>query len=81
MKKAVVAGAALLSGGEAAALVPATPCPVGIAVTGVHLVEGRDGALRTGAVAERVYYATFGMSDGDRTFAAEDAEAPSLAPG
>jgi hypothetical protein len=76
----VVAGAALLtSAPEAAALAPATPCPIGLAVTGVHLVEGRDGALRTGVVAERVYYATFAMTEGDRTFAAEDAENPSLA--
>jgi hypothetical protein len=80
MKKAVVAGAALLtSSPETAALSPATLCPIGLAVTGVHLVEGSDGGLRTGIVAERVYYATFAMADGDRTFAAEDAESPSLA--
>jgi hypothetical protein len=80
MKKAVVAGAALLaSGPDGLSVAPASPCPLGVAVTGVHLVEGRDGALRTGVVAERVYYATFSMADGDRTFAADDAENPSLA--
>jgi hypothetical protein len=80
MKKAVVAGAALLSStAEAAAHTPAIPCPIGLAVAGAHLTEDRDGTLRTGSVAERVYYLTFGMSDGDRTFAAEDGDNPSLA--
>ncbi len=80
MKKAVVAGAALLSGSDgAAALLPAVPCPIGVAVTGVHLAEDADGTLRTGSVAERVYYLTFAMADGDRTFASEDADNPSLA--
>jgi hypothetical protein len=80
MKKAVVAGAALLSSTpEAAARQPALACPIGLAVAGAHLTEDKDGALRTGSVAERVYYATFAMADGDRLFAAEDAENPSLA--
>ncbi len=81
MKKAVVAGAALLTGGGAgaAARTPSLSCPVGIAVSGSHLTEAADGTLRTGAVAERVYYLTFGVGDGDRTFAAEDGESPSLA--
>jgi hypothetical protein len=45
----------------------------------VHLAEDPDGTLRTGSVAERIYYVTFAMADGDRTFASEDAENPSLA--
>jgi hypothetical protein len=80
MKKAVVAGAALLTGQvERGALTPVHTCPVGIAAMGVHLVEGADGTLRTGNVAERVYYATFAVAGGDRAFAADDAENPSLA--
>jgi hypothetical protein len=80
MKKAVVAGAALLAGqtGGAAGRA-ALRCPLGIAVMGAHLAEGADGSLRTGAVAERVLYLGFGMAGGDRSFAAEEADAPSLA--
>ena len=80
MKKAVVAGAALLSSqssGEAPRV--ETRCPLGIAVAGSHLVEGPGGVLRTGSVAERVLYLSFDLAGRDRTFAAEDGEAESLA--
>jgi hypothetical protein len=79
MKKAVVAGAALLSAQSAeAAQHSASRCPLAIAVTGTHLAEGPDGSLRTGSVAERVFYLSFGIDGGDRTFSAEEAESVSL---
>ncbi len=80
MKKAVVAGAALLSS-QTAGGTPAVEarCPLGLAVAGTHLVEGPGGVLRTGAVAERVLYLSFDLAGRDRTFAAEDGEAESLA--
>jgi hypothetical protein len=80
MKKAVVAGAALLSGpGDSGSMGVAMPCPLGLAVLGTHLSEQADGALRTGVVAERVFYLSFGLKGGDRIFSADDGEAPSLA--
>jgi hypothetical protein len=80
MKKAVVAGAALLSN-QSAGAAPAVEarCPLGIAVAGTHLAEGPGGVLRTGTVAERVLYLSFDLAGRDRTFAAEDGEAESLA--
>ncbi len=80
MKKAVVAGAALLSS-QSAGQPPVVEarCPLGIAVAGTHLAEGPGGLLRTGTVAERVLYLSFDLAGRDRTFAAEDGEAESLA--
>jgi len=80
MKKAVVAGAALL-----AAQMRGPPargdlaCPLAIAVSGAHLAEALDGTLSMGAVAARILYLSFDAAGTDRTFAAEEADAASLA--
>jgi hypothetical protein len=80
MKKAVVAGAALLSGSSRGERDRTTyRCPLGLAVMGVHLAEQTSGAFRTGAVAERILYLSFDMAGADRSFELDDADAPSLA--
>jgi hypothetical protein len=80
MKKAVVAGAALLSGSNRGEKDRTTyRCPLGLAVMGVHLAEQTSGAFRTGAVAERILYLSFDMAGADRSFELDDADAPSLA--
>lgn len=79
MKKAVIAGAAILGiEGDLAASTVLHPNPLGIAAMAVQMRDLGATGLRTEFAAERIHYLGYDMGSGARLHAEHDAAAPSL---
>jgi hypothetical protein len=78
MKKAVIAGAAMIGmEGESPDAV-AYRNPLGIAAMAVRMRDLGAGGLRTEFAAERIHYLGYDIGSGDRLHAGQDETAPSL---
>lgn len=79
MKKAVIAGAAILGiEGDAAASAVLHRNPLGIAAMAVQMRDLGATGLRTEFAAERIHYLGYDIGSGDRLHAEHDESAPSL---